>query len=375
MNRTIIYLIIALTIVSCSSCGVPESARINFEQTGIDKYDNNDYEEALIDFDKHLAIYPLDTSAYINRARAKAMLGDFQGSLNDNSKALEIDPYEKIALVNRALDKEELNDNQGAIEDYTKIIALGPEDLSEIYRKRGSIKHQLHDHTGAIEDFKMAIELDPNNTDAYVNRAMVNMDYDLLSSIADLNKALEIDKEKASAYFVRGLVNIKLNKKQAGCSDLQKAISLNYDLAEGYYEQHCVLPQNTYLVGEVIDFGSYTIQVTTFEEKAYYNFEFQPKSGNKLVAVEFLMTNYGKSTIEYNALEFSLMDENSYEYEIVIFGFKEPYFSSGNVQPGRKARGWITFEVPKGSQKFEVKYTPGLFTGTTDYFIRLYDDI
>jgi len=201
------------------------------------------------------------------------------------------------------------------------------------------------------------------------------MDNDLGAAITDLNKALEIDKENASAFFVRGVVNLKLKNKQDGCADLQQAVSMDYEPAKPYYEKYCVLPPNTYLIGNEINFGNYTMQVTTYEEKAYYNSAFRPESGNKLIAVEFLLSNIWQSKVEYNALEFKIMDENSYEYRTVTFGFKKPYFSSGDVQSGRKERGWITFEVPKNSNKFEVKYTPGLFTGNIDYFIRLFDEI
>ena len=375
MKNTFFYLAIALTILSCGSGGNTDKESENFESSGIQKYDKKDDKGALVDFDKHLEKNPQDTSAYFNRARAKAMLDDFQGSLQDNTKAIELDPTYQNAFYNRALDKQELNDNQGAIDDYSALIALKPENLSEIYQKRGSIKHQLNDTIGAIQDLNKAIEINPNNSIAYVFRALVNMEYLPEKSIDDLNKALEIDKENASAYFARGIFNLKHKNKKDGCSDLKKAVSMNYRPAKPNYEKYCVLPPNTYLIEDVIDFGNYTLQVTTFEEKAYYNYVFKPEIGNKLVAVEFFINNTGQSKIEYNALEFNLMDEKSYEYRTVTFGFKKPYFSSGNVQPGRKARGWITFEVPKDSKKYEVKYTPGLFIGTTDYFIRLFDDI
>ncbi|MCB9335728.1 MAG: DUF4352 domain-containing protein [Flavobacteriales bacterium] len=364
------------SLVACSTNdNSGDTTKNNLELTGLEKYNKNDYKGAIAAYDKHISQFPNDTSAYFNRARAKAMLGDFNGSLQDNTKSLKLDPTYQKAYYNRALDKIELDDIQGAIDDYTQLIDIKPDNLSEIYQKRGSQKNQLDDRIGALEDLTKALEIDPNNTDAYVSRALINMDNAPETAKLDLNKALELDKQNGSAYFVRGVVNLKLKNKQSGCSDLQQAIVLNYEPAKAYHDKYCVLPPNTHLLRDVIDFGNYTLQVTTFEEKAYYNSEFRPESSNKLVAVEFLMSNTGQSKIEYNALEFNLMDENSYEYKTVTFGFKNPYFSSGNIQPERKARGWITFEVPKESKKFEVKYTPGLFTGTTDYFIRLFDDI
>ena len=375
MKRIIYFFVIALTIASCGSSEIKEKQSENFELSGNQKYNKEDFKGALDDFNKHLEKNPQDTSAYFNRARAKAMLGDYQGSLNDNTKTLELDPSYEKALHNRALDKQELKDEKGAIDDYSTLINLKPDNISEIYQKRGSLKHLLNDSIGAIEDLNKAIEINPHNSDAFVSRALVYFDYLPDSAINDLNKAIEINKENASAYYVRGILNLKQKNKKEVCSDLQKAVSMNYEPAKRYYEKYCVLPPNTHIHGDIIDFGNYTLQVTNFEEKPYYNYEFKPKSGNKLVAVEFFMNNTGQSKIEYNALEFKLMDENSYEYNTVTFGFKKPYFSSGDIQSNRKARGWITFEVPKESKQFEVKYTPGLFTGNTDYFIRLFDNI
>ncbi len=245
------YLLLIILVVILTAC-VSEQKTNNLEARGIEKYKKYDYRGALVDFDKHIEQNPKDTSAYLYRASAKAMLNDYKGSLIDNSKAIELDSTSQLALYNRALDKTELEDNQGAINDLTTLINLKPDNLSEIYQKRGSIKQQMYDDKGAINDLSKAIELDPTNTDAYVSRALVNMDNTKVALI-DLNKAIEIDKQKGSAYFTKGIIQLELNNNTKACNNLEKAISLNYEPAKSYYEKFCSNSSQEYFITQKVE--------------------------------------------------------------------------------------------------------------------------
>ncbi|HEY8365965.1 MAG TPA: hypothetical protein VIL57_02360, partial [Bacteroidia bacterium] len=110
MKKQLLYLTLAATLAACGSGGNSgDTTNDNLELSGLEKYNKDDYKGAIADYDKHIAQFPNDTSAYFNRARAKGMLGDFNGSLQDNTKTLELDPTYQKAYYNRALDKIELN--------------------------------------------------------------------------------------------------------------------------------------------------------------------------------------------------------------------------------------------------------------------------
>lgn len=139
-------------------------------------------------------------------------------------------------------------------------------------------------------------------------------------------------------------------------------------------EQEAVTPQtettakSDYKIGDEVKFSNYIMQVTNVEVGKTYNSVWKPKEGKKLVAVEVLITNNSQEKVDYNPLsDFDLTDENGYEFSLAAFGGKDPAMGAGEIPPGRKVRGWISFEVEKASKKFELIYSPGFFNSQKLY--------
>ena len=128
--------------------------------------------------------------------------------------------------------------------------------------------------------------------------------------------------------------------------------------------------KSDFKLGDEIKFNDFTLLINDFEEGKIYD-SFYPETGMKFVAVEVLVTNISKEPVDYNSLfDFKISDDNSYEYDICMFGAKEPSLKAGNINAGRKIRGWLTFEVKKEAKEFEIVYSPSLLT-SQQFFIKL----
>jgi hypothetical protein len=80
-----------------------------------------------------------------------------------------------------------------------------------------------------------------------------------------------------------------------------------------------------------------------------------PEAGMRFVAflVEYLAK---EDEVSYNPLYWGLVGADGYSYDREIFGSKEPELDSGNnLKAGRKATGWLTFEVPKDVNVFYLQ--------------------
>jgi hypothetical protein len=62
----------------------------------------------------------------------------------------------------------------------------------------------------------------------------------------------------------------------------------------------------------------------------------------------------------YNILDFTLFDDESFEYLPLFDGGQEPALNSGELTPGQKVRGWLTFDGPVSSSFVELQYAPEL---------------
>lgn len=78
----------------------------------------------------------------------------------------------------------------------------------------------------------------------------------------------------------------------------------------------------------------------------------EPESGNYLVLDVVVKGEEG--TVSYNPLYFSVQDEDGREYNIAFGADAEPSLKSGKLEAGKKARGYISFDVKKGPVTLSV---------------------
>ncbi len=71
-----------------------------------------------------------------------------------------------------------------------------------------------------------------------------------------------------------------------------------------------------------------------------------------LVEIESL-----SSSIHYNALQFSVFDDQNFEYPAEN-GLQQPELAFGDLTKGRKVRGWLTFRGPEASEYLELQWRP-----------------
>ena len=111
-------------------------------------------------------------------------------------------------------------------------------------------------------------------------------------------------------------------------------------------------PQAKSLTGKVgtaaaLNSATVTVVSTDLDYKSSDQFT-QPKAGNRFVTVEILYENTGTEKVSYNPLDWKLSDASGFSYDYSYSG-KGPELHSGDLSPGEKARGFITYEVPQAA--------------------------
>jgi len=159
----------------------PNSAE-DYNKRGEAKLAKDDFDGALVNFNKAIKLNPKLVVAYDNRGRVelaknnrdktladtwnkfgriKKDEGDLDNALVGYNKAIELDPNFAAAYSNRGLVKKAKGDLDGAPDDFNKAIGLKP-DLAAAYNNRGDAKRAKSDLDGALDDYDKAIELKPD---------------------------------------------------------------------------------------------------------------------------------------------------------------------------------------------------------------------
>lgn len=103
-------------------------------------------------------LVPAYAFAFDNRGLLKYIQGNYNGAIEDFSAAIALEPKFALPYKHRGYAKNDLQDFQGAIEDYSKAIKFDRK-AAETYRERALAKEQAGDAEGAVEDLKKAAKL------------------------------------------------------------------------------------------------------------------------------------------------------------------------------------------------------------------------
>lgn len=231
------------------------------------KFNSEDYNGALLDFNKAVELNPYDASAFFNRGLTKKTLGDFEGAIWDYDKALELDSIkfakedkennydnfseDLLPLLNelkslrmyllaykycyRGVAKSCFKDYAGAMDDFNTAINKDTTYLASFY-ERGSLKIILKDYSGAFADFDFIIKRDSAYSYAYNGRGYASSKLnDNGSALKDYDKSVELDPLNETSYVERAGVKINLSDFEGAVSDYNKAIELNPNSCLAYF--------------------------------------------------------------------------------------------------------------------------------------------
>jgi tetratricopeptide (TPR) repeat protein len=112
-------------------------------------------------YNKSITLNPDNAFVYNNRGDAKYNLSLYSEAIADYNDAILLNPHEPFFYRNRGDAKYKLGQYSEAILDYDHAISLHYPDLSILYKKRGEANSSLKQYPEALVDFHKADRLDP----------------------------------------------------------------------------------------------------------------------------------------------------------------------------------------------------------------------
>ena len=235
--KTKFSLLILVAIIFFSSCNNNEKDSKELVNKGYSKYVEGKYEEALELYTQSIETWDENWAAYNNRSMVYREQGELEKALSDLNKAEELENFDKeLVYANKADLKYDMKDYSGSLNEYNKLIAINNTN-SNYYANRGDCFRNLGDLDKAFADYDKTIKLDTTNYLAIYQRGKIRMKkQDITSAIEDYNKALSI-KEDDDIYVARGIANGIMIDYQKSIADFDKALEINPQNADAYYNR------------------------------------------------------------------------------------------------------------------------------------------
>lgn len=244
------------------------------------------YEAAIVDFNKAIQLNPEYARVYFERGFAKYKIGDHIGAIDDYTQAIKFNPQYALAYNNRGNRRRSLGTSkasqgdiaeahemyEAAIEDFTRAIqsypkyALAYNNRGRTQREFGKSKADQGDvaeaqrlYKNAIEDHTHAININPEYTDAYFRRGIQRRHFGSLKAdngniaeaqqlykdaIDDYTQAIQLFPKYAMAYNNRGWVKYLVGKSKADQGDAAEAQQLYQAAIEDYTQAIKINPKH-----------------------------------------------------------------------------------------------------------------------------------
>jgi lipoprotein NlpI len=208
----------------------PQRAHLVYYFRGLAFLNTDQFDNAIEDFDRAIALDPYFRDAFLNRGTAFEKKGMLDKAIESFDKAIELGPsYE--AYFNRGITFEKMGLLDKAISDYDKAIAIDPSRY-EAYHAGGKLYGKTGSFDKAIAYFSKYIAINPKHAESYNNRglsyAYIGQDE---RALEDFSKAIELDRNIAVTYRNRGTVYLRMGKREYAIPDFRKACALGDEKA------------------------------------------------------------------------------------------------------------------------------------------------
>ncbi|MEL6866300.1 MAG: tetratricopeptide repeat protein [Bacteroidota bacterium] len=179
-----------------------------------------------IELDENLAL------AWYNLGQTEYRQGNLKNAEVFLDKAIELHPEMTKAYFKRAMVLKEMGDKESALRDYNAVIDLKGESYPKAFLNRGLTKKMLGFYGGALVDLDRALEEFPNDPELWKNRGNLYLLLNLVpKAIDDYTRAIQLEGDYAEAYYNRSLAHFLLFDKISACADLAESVALGYDQA------------------------------------------------------------------------------------------------------------------------------------------------
>ncbi len=126
------------------------------------------------------------------------------------------------------------------------------------------------------------------------------------------------------------------------------------------------VPNNVYKVGETLETGKVKITFQSAEDYTSDNMFIEPDEGNKYIRAYFVVENTGNTDTLVSSYDFDCYADDSAADTPLL---TDKMLSSTTLSPGRKAEGYVYYEVPQNAQKIEIEYETSYWTQKKAVFV------
>jgi len=191
-----------------------------------------EYENAILDLDRSIELYPQSATNHYLRGTIHAARGNNVAALEDFQTAADLAPNTSVYLKNLYIMLRDTGRIEEEIEVLDQIIKI---DIKNpvAYFDRALANESIGNHDAAIDDYGLAIAFNSNYHAAYNNRGNVLSQLNRnQEAISDLTQSIKLLPNSHASYLNLGILYNKLSRYNEALVVLSKAHQIAPDVID-----------------------------------------------------------------------------------------------------------------------------------------------
>ncbi len=198
-------------------------------------YDQGKLGEAIVAYQKALALKPNFSQALYNLAKTHQEMGNHEQAVRSYEQTVEVDPSRFEALFNLATVYQDQGNFERAANYYRLALERQP-DFFAAHNNLGSALLEIGQRDEAVRCFETTIQLNPQYAEAHYNLGRARLALEQLDQAAQcFQSALVLKPDYFQAYHNLGLTRHKQGRFNEAIQYYQEALRLKPDYVLAYY--------------------------------------------------------------------------------------------------------------------------------------------
>lgn len=220
ITKQLLLGLVSFLFLSVGLAQTPSDEAIENLNKAIDLYNDQKFDQAIVQYSKALSAFPTYKKAYKYRANAHIAKKDFENAARDLEQALKLDPSQQELYGTLASVYYNNGKPESVMETTRRAESQGINNAVAIFN-RGLVYLDRGDDALAKRDFDIAIGLDQSFAEAFYNRGLVlQRQENAEAAIADFSVAIQKKSSYPKARFARAKAHFKLKNFQDALNDL-----------------------------------------------------------------------------------------------------------------------------------------------------------
>jgi tetratricopeptide (TPR) repeat protein len=217
----------------------PDSAEAHYQRANVLK-DQRDWEAALAEYDRAIALKPDYAHAFCNRAVVLGQMRMLPEAVASYERAIALDPTDALARYNRGMLMNGMGQKDAALESFNNAIACNA-DFFPAHFGRAALLQEQKQWAASLASYDRAIALNTGDAAAHYNRGTVLKEIEQWpDALESYDRAIALNAEFALAHAARAETLQQLNRLPEALHSYDRAIELNPDEAT-YHDGRGVL--------------------------------------------------------------------------------------------------------------------------------------